>query len=184
MAQATDVLMSEHRGIERMLAAMERNLGKLESGDPAAVRLFEQGVDFLRGFADKCHHHKEEQQLFPALAAHGIPVEGGPVGVMLHEHEAGRERIREMAIALPGAASTTRRTAAAPSRWPAARGNPRAVAQRPLPSMMIPTCRPAMLCRRKVLCTIKSGSKKKRRRSAIPGCADDRFHVVQVAAER
>jgi hemerythrin-like domain-containing protein/Uri superfamily endonuclease len=103
MAQATEVLMSEHRGIERMLAAMERNLGKLESGDTSAVRLFEQAVDFLRVFADHCHHHKEEQQLFPALAAHGIPVEGGPVGVMLHEHEVGRGHIREMAIALAGA---------------------------------------------------------------------------------
>src|SRR2546428_10000043 len=39
-----------------------------------------------------------------------------------------------------GAASTARRTAAAPSRWPATRGRPRRVAQRPLPSMMIATC--------------------------------------------
>ena len=39
----------------------------------------------------------------------------------------------------PGAASTTLRTARAPRRWPAARGRPRAVAQRPLPSMMMAT---------------------------------------------
>jgi hypothetical protein len=36
----------------------------------------------------------------------------------------------------------------APSAWPAARGKPRCVAQRPLPSMMIATCmRPEALRR-------------------------------------
>src|SRR2546427_5556549 len=34
----------------------------------------------------------------------------------------------------PGAASTVRRTASAPARWPATRGRPRRVAQRPLRS--------------------------------------------------
>src|SRR5688572_33018329 len=34
-----------------------------------------------------------------------------------------------------------RRSASAPSRWPAARGRPRALAQRPLPSMMMATWR-------------------------------------------
>jgi hemerythrin-like domain-containing protein len=103
MAKATEVLMAEHRGIERMLAAMERNLGRLESGDETAVPTFAQGVDFLRNFADRCHHHKEEKLLFPALAARGVPVEGGPVGVMLHEHDLGRGHIRAMADALPKA---------------------------------------------------------------------------------
>src|SRR5271165_4844654 len=39
-----------------------------------------------------------------------------------------------------GAASTTRRSAAAPARWPAMRGSPRCVAQRPLPSIMMAAC--------------------------------------------
>ena len=103
MAKATEVLMAEHRGIERMLAALERDLGRLEAGDAAPVPLFAQGVDFLRNFADGCHHHKEEKLLFPALAAHGVPVEGGPIGVMLHEHDLGRGHIRAMADALPRA---------------------------------------------------------------------------------
>ena len=38
------------------------------------------------------------------------------------------------------ATSTAVRTALAPSTWPAVRGSPRCVAQRPLPSMMIATC--------------------------------------------
>src|ERR1700694_3566165 len=39
------------------------------------------------------------------------------------------------------AARTTRRKASTPRRWPSARGKPRAAAQRPLPSMMIATCK-------------------------------------------
>src|SRR6266702_6950705 len=39
------------------------------------------------------------------------------------------------------AARTTRRSASTPRRWPSARGKPRAAAQRPLPSMMIATCK-------------------------------------------
>src|SRR5258708_10561486 len=38
-------------------------------------------------------------------------------------------------------ARTTRRSASTPRRWPSARGRPRAAAQRPLPSMMIATCK-------------------------------------------
>ena len=96
MASATQVLMDEHQGIERMLAAMEAQIPRLEAGDGGAVPLFEQGVDFLRNFADRCHHHKEELLLFPLLVERGVPSQGGPVGVMLAEHETGRAEIRAM----------------------------------------------------------------------------------------
>ena len=100
MTNATEVLMSEHRGIERMLTALEREIPRLEAGDATPLPVFVQGVDFLRGFADRCHHHKEEQHLFPTLAAKGVPVEGGPIGVMLQEHDQGRAYIRAMGAAI------------------------------------------------------------------------------------
>src|SRR6266576_6929141 len=77
----------------------------------------------------------------------------------------------------PGAISTARRTASAPARCPAARGSPRRVAQRPLPSMTIATWR-------EVLCIIKQSRKKKESTSACARRADQRFHVVEVALER
>ena len=96
MASATQVLMDEHRGIERMLAAMEAQAPRLEAGEGGPVTLFEQGVDFLRNFADRCHHHKEELLLFPLLVERGVPSRGGPIGVLLAEHEMGRAEIRAM----------------------------------------------------------------------------------------
>ncbi len=95
MAKATDMLMDEHRGIERMLGAMERAISRLQAGDATAVPMFAQGVDFLRGFADRCHHYKEEQHLFPMLATKGVAV-ATPVSELLGEHEKGRGLIRAM----------------------------------------------------------------------------------------
>jgi hemerythrin-like domain-containing protein len=53
-------------------------------------------IGFLKEFADKCHHGKEEGLLFPAMVAAGIPDKGGPIGVMLAEHTRGRQLIRDM----------------------------------------------------------------------------------------
>jgi len=50
--------------------------------------------EFLKVFADTCHHAKEEELLFPAMVASGIPKEGGPIAVMLAEHTVGREHVR------------------------------------------------------------------------------------------
>jgi hypothetical protein len=54
---------------------------------------------FFRNFADRCHHSKEEDELFPKMVEHGIPKEGGPIGVMLMEHDQGRAFVRGMSEA-------------------------------------------------------------------------------------
>ena len=100
MGIATNVLKDEHRGIEKMLRAIEKEIPAIRAGNATSVPLFEQAVDFFRGFADGCHHVKEEQVLFPALARKGFSPEAGPVAVMLAEHEQGRSYIRAMADAL------------------------------------------------------------------------------------
>lgn len=98
--KASEVLKNEHRGIERMLKAMGKEADQLEAGEKVSAEALAQQVDFLRNFADRCHHGKEEAELFPALRKAGVAVEGGPIGVMLHDHEEGRGYIRGMAQAL------------------------------------------------------------------------------------
>jgi hemerythrin-like domain-containing protein len=99
---ATEVLKSEHRVIEKVLDALEKLAKTVESSSLAD---WEKAIDFARNFADKCHHLKEEKLLFPALEARGIPREGGPIGMMLAEHEEGRGYVRAMAAALESAAN-------------------------------------------------------------------------------
>jgi hemerythrin-like domain-containing protein len=96
---ATDVLRNEHLGVERMLAIVEAASNRLAAGGDVPADLYLNAVDFFRGFTDGCHHAKEESQLFPALEQRGISREGGPIGVMLAEHEMGRTYVRAIAEA-------------------------------------------------------------------------------------
>lgn len=97
--KATDVLKTEHRAIEQMLDVVEAAANRLAAGQEVAPDLFSQAADFFRNFADACHHAKEEELLFPAMEGHGVPREGGPIGVMLMEHEQGRAYVRGIAQA-------------------------------------------------------------------------------------
>jgi len=94
---ATEELMTEHRVIERMLAVLDAAGGRLEAGERVRPDLFREAVDFVRNFADRCHHGKEEDNLFPRLEELGVPREGGPLGVMLFEHDEGRAFIGAIA---------------------------------------------------------------------------------------
>jgi len=92
-----DELRMEHEAVKLTLRVLEKICLKLEqpqaSVDPAHV---DQLLEFLLVFVDKCHHGKEEELLFPALEAIGVRREGGPIGVMLMEHQQGREFVRKM----------------------------------------------------------------------------------------
>jgi hemerythrin-like domain-containing protein len=62
--------------------------------------VLEQILDFVKGFADSAHHMKEEDLLFPALERAGLPVEGGPVSVMLAEHRQARQLVADIGRAV------------------------------------------------------------------------------------
>jgi hemerythrin-like domain-containing protein len=94
--EATQILMSEHRVIERVLGALEAETRRLEEGQAVRPGFFVDAADFVRGFADGCHHHKEEGVLFKAMAGAGLPMQAGPLPVMLAEHEQGRAYTRGM----------------------------------------------------------------------------------------
>ncbi|HEV8722483.1 MAG TPA: hemerythrin domain-containing protein [Candidatus Binatia bacterium] len=93
----TEILSDEHRVIERVLSGLEQ-LTKLPIA--GSLEHWRKALDFFRHFADQCHHFKEERVLFPVLEEHGIPREGGPIGMMLQEHEEARAHVRSMAAAI------------------------------------------------------------------------------------
>jgi len=97
--EATKILRDEHRVIERVLAALEVAATRLKAGTPVRPGVFILAADFIKGFADGCHHRKEEGALFPAMEAAGIPAQGGPIGVMMDEHTQGRAQIERMTAA-------------------------------------------------------------------------------------
>jgi len=94
--KSIDALMHEHRVIERGLGVLETVAERFERGENVPTEKVIALLDFFRVFADLCHHGKEEGLLFSELEAKGIPKEGGPIGVMLHEHDEGRNLQRQM----------------------------------------------------------------------------------------
>lgn len=93
-------LRNEHRVIERVLRVLEHLTTRHERGEPFEAASLKKCVEFFRLFADACHHAKEEDLLFPVLEGRGIPREGGPIGVMLSEHQQARALTAEMGAAL------------------------------------------------------------------------------------
>jgi hemerythrin-like domain-containing protein len=97
--KATQILMDEHRVIEHVLSAMQVAADRVSKGEEMRPAFFINSALFIKNFADGCHHRKEEGVLFIAMNESGMPTQGGPIAVMLAEHEQGREFTREMKAA-------------------------------------------------------------------------------------
>jgi hemerythrin-like domain-containing protein len=95
--EAIEVLMQEHRTIEQVLDALEGFAEEVVRARRTDKEELSRFVKFLREFADGRHHAKEEGVLFEAMVEHGFPSEGGPIPVMLADHEHGRALIRVLA---------------------------------------------------------------------------------------
>jgi hemerythrin-like domain-containing protein len=92
-----ETLRHEHRVIERALDALEKYASKVAQGEAEPEELTEF-VLFFRGFADACHHAKEERIVFDALASHGVDGGSGPVATMICEHQALRGYLHKLEL--------------------------------------------------------------------------------------
>ena len=92
----TQALVQEHRLIVRMLAILEEKAGQTARGEYTNYRFYLEAVDFIRNYADRFHHAKEEDVLFEELVKNGMPRENSPVAAMLMEHDQGRMFVAAM----------------------------------------------------------------------------------------
>jgi len=68
-------LIAEHRLTERMIAVMRWRVADMESIGTADVDFIDAAVEFMRTYADRCHHGKEEDILFRELARKPLSAE-------------------------------------------------------------------------------------------------------------
>lgn len=101
--KASEDLRNEHELIKVTLHVLDQVVRLIKQNEQVDISDLQDIVGFLSEFADKCHHGKEEGFYFPALEQAGIPKEGGPIGVMLNEHELGRSNIKQMRESVLGA---------------------------------------------------------------------------------
>ena len=63
-----EALMQEHRLIDRMISQMRKELITMKSTNEVNSKFIDVAVDFVRVYADRCHHGKEEGVLFRELS--------------------------------------------------------------------------------------------------------------------
>lgn len=90
-------LMIEHRLIERVIASMQVDLDRFRKASAAEPARVDRYVDFIRTYADRCHHGKEEDILFHELkgkrmtAAHRHAMEE-----LIEDHKWGRRTTAQL----------------------------------------------------------------------------------------
>lgn len=93
---ATEALKKDHRIIEKVLTVLEGVSNKIEAGNEVPIDILTKASDFIKDFADNYHHGKEEDILFRTMEEKGFPREGGPIAIMLAEHDEGRGYVRAL----------------------------------------------------------------------------------------
>ncbi|KAL0219639.1 hypothetical protein P9112_005292 [Eukaryota sp. TZLM1-RC] len=98
---SSKVLVSEHVNIKTMLNLFRKYCKKCSSLNALYdVALAGKFLRFFSEYADDVHHQKEEKILFVTAEQHSFPVKGGPIEVMLLEHDHNRELMQAMKKAL------------------------------------------------------------------------------------
>jgi hemerythrin-like domain-containing protein len=90
-------LMREHRLIEHMLELMKSELEKMKQLNRVDSVFIETATDFIKTYADRCHHGKEEDVLFRDLAKKPLQEEHRTIMEdLLGEHVHGRNMVRKL----------------------------------------------------------------------------------------
>ena len=94
MENATQILTNEHKDILKVTRALSNECDEIESGKAIDRDFFFKAVDFIKNYADKFHHAKEEDILFVELCRDEAQMHCNPTQQMIHEHDLGRSFVR------------------------------------------------------------------------------------------
>jgi hemerythrin-like domain-containing protein len=92
--------MIEHRLIERAIEILSVEKDRLEAGGELDSVFIDKMVDFIRTYADRCHHGKEEDILFESLHEKTLGKEEARLmRELVEEHKYGREVTQDLVAA-------------------------------------------------------------------------------------
>jgi len=90
-------MMWEHRLIEKMLRLFEGEVRKISESKKIDTVFLDTAVDFIRTYADRTHHGKEEDILFRDLAKKKLSAEHARImQELIGEHGYSREMVRKL----------------------------------------------------------------------------------------
>ncbi|MBU0957598.1 MAG: hemerythrin domain-containing protein [Nanoarchaeota archaeon] len=98
MSKPIQLLIDEHVYILKVVDALIKECEEIENGKEIDEKFFAKTIDFIRSYADKFHHAKEEDILFKEMCKQGTQekLHCNPIDQMLHEHDLGREFVKNM----------------------------------------------------------------------------------------
>lgn len=96
MNTPTQILSAEHQNILKVVNVVVKECDVLESGKELDKAFFTKAIDFIRNYADKFHHAKEEDILFVELCKDTVQMHCNPTSQMLFEHDLGRNFVKNM----------------------------------------------------------------------------------------
>jgi len=98
--ETSKILSKEHENILKVVSALEKESDLVEKGKNIDENFFRKVIDFIRNYADKFHHAKEENILFKEFnkCAEKNPecLHCNPTEQMLIEHDKGRKFVKGM----------------------------------------------------------------------------------------
>jgi len=92
-------LKHDHQVIQQVVAGMSAVAELLDSGKQVDSCVLVDLVQFLRVFADQCHHEKEEQHLFPLLATKANVNTRRELESLEREHRSAKQLVGQLARA-------------------------------------------------------------------------------------
>ena len=94
---AVGILMIEHRQIERVIEVIKTELEITSKDGRAKPEFIDIAIDFIRTYADKSHHGKEEQIFFRDLYKKKLTKEHKEyIDMLIDEHKKGRETVAKL----------------------------------------------------------------------------------------
>lgn len=90
-------LRHDHRVIQQVVAGMSAVAELLDSGKQVDPSVLSDLVQFLRIFADQCHHEKEEQHLFPLLATKANVSTRRELESLERDHRSAKQMVGQLA---------------------------------------------------------------------------------------
>jgi hemerythrin-like domain-containing protein len=95
--QPRGLLMIEHRLIERMILQIDKEVKRIEKDGVVNQSFIDTAVEFIRTYADRTHHGKEEEILFRDLFKKKLSDRDAIVmNELVQEHKVGRNTTAEL----------------------------------------------------------------------------------------
>ena len=96
MTTALQILSKEHQHILKVITTLTKECDNLQTKQELNEQFFRQAIEFIRNYADKFHHAKEEDLLFKEFCKDESKMHCNPTPQMLHEHELGRDFVQAL----------------------------------------------------------------------------------------